>query len=250
MPSPKEHDARPEAQRDRAQRDSQPRFSASSEDLQLAQRASSKRAAGKIPTPQEQAAVRRVRAAQEESLRIQYYKSIPKKHWIEMSGRQAKVLNEQATRYGIPLHGPTIDLYRVALWLHDFLAENGTKLLKAETDESLLEGEATPALEELRRVQCEIKKRELAQIDRELIRREEVNAVLVRVAAILRQGTEKLQKRFGPEAVDIFNEVLSQAEEEAYRLADGPEAGDQQIRQENGGQENTGQKDGGQKGGV
>lgn len=197
------------------------RINATSEDLQLAQRASAKRAAGKIPTPQEAAAARRVRAAQEEALRIQHYKSIPKKHWREMSGRQDKVLNEQATRYGIPLHGPTIDLFAVALWLHDFLAENGTKLLKPETDDSLLEGESTPALEELRRVQCEIKKRELAQIDRELIGREEINHILGRVASILRQFGLELQKKFGPDALDLFNQFLTQAEEEALRLADG-----------------------------
>ncbi len=39
-----------------------------------------------------------------------------------MSGRQAKVLQEQAARYGIPFGGSTIDLPEVVRALHDFLA--------------------------------------------------------------------------------------------------------------------------------
>lgn len=45
-----------------------------------------------------------------------------------MSGRQTKVLNEQAERYGIPLGGRTINLPAVVRALHEFLARNARKL--------------------------------------------------------------------------------------------------------------------------
>ena len=60
-----------------------------------------------------------------------------------MSGRQTKVLNEQADRYGLPLGGPVIDLPKLARALHDFLAANAKKLNTDDT--ALLGGGNSPA---------------------------------------------------------------------------------------------------------
>ena len=46
----------------------------------------------------------------EEQLRWRYYRTIPQKHWKVMSGRQTKVLAEQAQRYGLPFGSASIDL--------------------------------------------------------------------------------------------------------------------------------------------
>src|ERR1043165_6628317 len=54
----------------------------------------------------EQAALRRYEKKKEERLRWEYYASIPQKHWRQMSGRQTKVINEQASRYNLPFGGP------------------------------------------------------------------------------------------------------------------------------------------------
>ena len=42
-------------------------------------------------------------AAAEEADRWRFYGSIPKKHWVKLSGRQHKILDDQASRYGLPI---------------------------------------------------------------------------------------------------------------------------------------------------
>jgi hypothetical protein len=51
---------------------------------------------GQELTAREQAALKKHEKQREEQLRWKYYGSIPQKHWRQMSGRQTKVLNEQA----------------------------------------------------------------------------------------------------------------------------------------------------------
>ena len=91
-------------------------------------------------TKQERVALKRHEREKEERLRWQYYASIPQKHWREMSGRQTKVINEQATRHGIPFGGATINLRAVVRAFHDFLADNAVKL--AREDDALMQGNA------------------------------------------------------------------------------------------------------------
>src|SRR5690242_10540213 len=74
-------------------------------------------------TRPERTALKRHEKDKEERLRWQYYASIPQKHWRQMSGRQSKVINEQAERYGLPFGGPTINLSAVVRAWHNFLAE-------------------------------------------------------------------------------------------------------------------------------
>ncbi len=85
-------------------------------------------------TNPEQAALKRHEKGREEALRWQYYRSIPQKHWREMSGRQAKVLNEQALLYGLPFGTASISLPDVVRRLHDLLATHGRQLLADESD--------------------------------------------------------------------------------------------------------------------
>src|SRR5688500_9477443 len=103
-------------------------------DKELAAKAYRKVMTGEQPTSQERAALRRYEHEQEETRRWQYYESIPQKHWRQMSGRQTKVLNEQAERYGIPFGGRTIHLPNVVRALHEFLARNARRLGTEEDD--------------------------------------------------------------------------------------------------------------------
>ncbi len=52
-----------------------------------------KRASGETPTTQELRALKRFEAAKEHDLRWQYLRTTYKKDYLEMSGRQAKVVN-------------------------------------------------------------------------------------------------------------------------------------------------------------
>ena len=64
-------------------------------------------------TREESQALQRHEKDKAERLRWQFYESIPQKHWRTMSGRQAKVLIEQAQRYGIPFGSATVNLGKV-----------------------------------------------------------------------------------------------------------------------------------------
>ena len=104
-------------------------------------------------TKEERRLLKRHESEKEERLRWQYYASIPQKHWRNMSGRQTKVINEQAQRYGIPFGGASINLPAVVRALHDFLADNAVKL--ARDDDELMQGNGSPALERYREERTE-----------------------------------------------------------------------------------------------
>ncbi|WP_339750336.1 hypothetical protein [uncultured Rubinisphaera sp.] len=115
---------------------------------ETATRAYRKVMAGESVTAEERSALKRYEKQQEEERRWQYYESIPQKHWREMSGRQTKVLHEQAEKYGIPFGEKTINLPRVVRSFHDFLAANARRL--SEDDDLLDAAISSPALERYR----------------------------------------------------------------------------------------------------
>jgi len=129
-----------------------------------------------------------------------------------MSGRQTKILHEQAERYGIPFGGRTISLPEVAKGLHDFLAANKHKLAAAdEPIDPLLNGPPTEALERLRLANAQIAELELARRHGALVEREAVRTGLSQIAGILRSAGDSLQRQFGPEAHIILEEALGDA---------------------------------------
>jgi hypothetical protein len=167
-------------------------------------------------TAPERAALKRHEKEKEERLRWQYYASIPKKHWNQMSGRQNQVLNDQATRYGLPFGGPVINLPVFVRALHNFLAENALKL--ASEEDALLQGGPSPALERYREKRAALADLDLLERQNQLIPRDQSRQALGRIAGILRNAGEMLQRQFGPAAVDILNEALDDAEAEMDRF--------------------------------
>lgn len=129
-------------------------------DRELAARALQKRSRGERPSRDELSALRRVEKQQEEKRRWEYYASIPAKHWKQMSGRQAKVIIEQAQRYGIPFDGREVDLTKVVPALHDFLAQNAAKLNKPRDADQV-----DDQLDRLRRA-----KADMAELERDTAR--------------------------------------------------------------------------------
>ena len=182
-----------------------------------AARAYRKVMAGEKLSRSEQASLRKFEKEKEETLRWQYYKSIPQKHWLEMSGRQAKVLYEQAERYGIPFGERTISLPDVVRALHDFFKRNAVKLA---VDDVLLTGESSPALERYREERAALARLDRLERERVLVNRQEIREGLSRVASILRTAGDTLQRQYGPGALEILNEALAEAER-AMERSDG-----------------------------
>ncbi|WP_417851060.1 hypothetical protein [Thalassoglobus sp.] len=179
-------------------------------DRQLANSAYRKVMAGEQPTAQEKAALKRYEKEQEETRRWQYYESIPQKHWRQMSGRQTKVLNEQAERYGIPFGGRTINLPQVVHALHDFLAANARKFI--DDDDDLLNANvSSPALERYREERAKLAKLDRLEREQRLVSRDEIRQGLGQIAGILRTAGDVLQRQYGNGAVEILNEALDDA---------------------------------------
>jgi hypothetical protein len=166
-------------------------------------------------TKQERSALKRHEKEKEERLRWQYYGSIPQKHWRQMSGRQTKVINEQADRYGIPFGGPTVNLSSVVRAFHDFLADNAVKL--ARDEDPLMQGAGSPALERYREERAAIARLDRLEREGKLLPRDEVREAMGRVASVLRSAGDALQRQFGPSAVEILYEALDDANREIDR---------------------------------
>jgi len=165
----------------------------------------------------ERAALKRHEKEKEERLRWQYYACIPQKHWRAMSGRQTKVLNEQAERYGLPFGGPTVNLPALARALHDFLADNALRLARDDESDPLLAGGGSPALEEYRKEKTLLARLDRMEREGQLIPRDIARESLGRIAAIVRAAGESLGQQFGPPAVDLLNEALADADAEIAR---------------------------------
>jgi len=180
---------------------------------QLARAALHKLAAGQTPTRAELRAKARVEADVEERKRWEYYRTIPKKHWIDMSGRQYKILDGQAKTYGLPIAGESVDLPAVVRWLHDFLANNGRKLLAPDSDADLLYGGGdSPALERLREESWKCKRLERLEREGQLVDREQIRSTLSAFAGLLRNCGEALQKQFGPDALELLLATIEDGE--------------------------------------
>jgi hypothetical protein len=170
----------------------------------------------------ERAAVKRHEKDKEERLRWQYYGSIPQKHWRSMSGRQAKVINEQAVRHGIPFDGAVVSLPTVVRALHDFLADNKVKL--ARDDDDLMTGPASPALERYREERAALARLVRMERETELLPRDLVRQSLSKIATILRSAGESLQRQFGDGASDLLYEAIGDAQAEIERFFLDPES--------------------------
>ncbi|MEX0937330.1 MAG: hypothetical protein WDZ59_05675 [Pirellulales bacterium] len=167
-------------------------------------------------TAQERAALKRHEKEKEERLRWEYYESIPQKHWRQMSGRQTKVINEQAKRYGIPFGGANINLPDVVRAMHDFLAENAIRL--SRDDDPLMQGGGSPALERYREERAALARLDRQEREGQLIPRSDVREALGRIASIVRGAGDAIQRQFGAAAAETLYEALDDAQREIDRF--------------------------------
>lgn len=181
--------------------------------VQLAKRALQKQAAGGKLTREEARAVERVKAHQEEEARWRHYATIPKAHYIQLSGRQQKILDDQHRRYGMPVGGKTIDLGELLRWIHQLLADHGRKLLKPDDrDDLLYGGDGSPALERYREEQYMLARLERLEREGQLVSLKHVTDGLTKIAAHLRELGEELKKQHGNDALDLLNSHLDECD--------------------------------------
>jgi phage terminase Nu1 subunit (DNA packaging protein) len=183
-------------------------------DRELLSAARAKQQAGQKLTAAESAAMRRFLRQADGTNRWRVYSAIPKKDYVRLSGRQHKILDDQARRYDMPLLGPTIDLGQLARWLHDFLARHADKLAREESDDPLLAAGGG-----IWREKYQKEKALLARLDRReregtLVDRERSHQTWLRVAGILRRCGEVLQRQYGPAALRLLNQALEDASRE------------------------------------
>lgn len=175
---------------------------------------------GDHPSRFQLAGWKRADARDEEAKRWEYYATIPQKHWLEMCGRQRKVLVVQAEQYRIPFAGAVVDLRDVARAFSDFLAANARKLNAADSDDELLGGGNSPALERYRDERAKLAKLDRLERERTLLPRDEVHQKMMRFAAIIRSCGDALQRQFGPEAHALLDESINEATREIDGLKD------------------------------
>lgn len=141
---------------------------------------------------------------------------------MQWSGRQYKILDEQAQRYGIPVGDATINLAEVAVWIHDLLAAHGRRILAGDSASEIWDdlenpdredgGPSSPALERKREVEYQLRLRDLAERDGQLVSRDKVRTGLAAIVSILRHYGDQVQRQFGSDALDLLNDTLADAE--------------------------------------
>lgn len=178
-------------------------------DAQLAVRALEKEAAGKKPTKREAAALARLDRARDDQLRAEHYRTIPQRDWLAWSGRQARTVNEQARRYGIPFGGRLVSLPDVVRALHDFFSKHGKSL--AELVEP---GRKSEALEALRDEKARMARLDRLKREGEVIARQDVHEGLARIATVLRSAGKILQTKHGRDARAVLDEALDDCQRE------------------------------------
>ena len=133
-----------------------------------------------------------------------------------MSGRQPKVLAEQANLYGLPFGGRVIDLPILVGRLHDFLAKLGRHggkwiktLLEGDYD---AEGPQTESLDRLRTAKAEKEEFGLQVLKKKYLPVDEIQDLFAVIASGLRQTLDSLQRQFGTEAMNIVREGIEEVE--------------------------------------
>lgn len=165
-------------------------------DRVLAEAAARKTAAGEKPTELELAAVARIQREDEAQQRWAYYRTVPKKDYLEMAGRPAQVVNEQGRRWNLPIDGPVIDLPKVVFAFHEFLAANHKRLGERGDGPATRKLQAEAALLEMKQ----------ATLAGKLWRRSDVEPGIMLVFDAMRQAIEALQKAGHQDAADMVQE--------------------------------------------
>lgn len=184
-----------------------------------ARAAGEKQKAGRTLNRADQSALRRHKEYSNQIAFWSIARELPKVDYQAMSGRQTKILHDQARSYGLPVLGPTVDLARVIEWLHQAIADG--RLHNPGDDDEGLGGQNSPALERLRAHKATLAEIEVMKARGEIFSAEEMNRRVLDMAGILRAAGEKLQRRFGEEARQILSDAIDDYGRQAERIYGG-----------------------------
>jgi hypothetical protein len=84
-------------------------------------------------------------------------------------------------------------------------------------DDALLAAGDSPELERYRAARASLAELELGERNASLVHRDQLEPAFTAYASAVRRAGEALQRRFGPEAVDLLNEALTEAEQAVRR---------------------------------
>jgi len=163
-----------------------------------------KAAAAKVTLP-------KLSRAQKEEVFRQMASALPKKLYLEASGKSTQVCHEQADRWEIPLRGRTIDLRAILQRFHAILVEHGRKLSAIASADELdpaVQDASSPYLEEKRKWESKQARLKYETAAQQRIRRDDVDKGLEALAVILQNAGEALLRQFGPDAQRIVNDAL------------------------------------------
>lgn len=182
-------------------------------DQELLRSAAAKRKDGKQLNRQEAAVVRKAAASREEQQRWRHYHTIPQKHWVRMSGRQWKILRQQSELYGIAFAEPVIDLEKVVRQIHDFFAKHFRKFATPSDPEGeMLVGCSQAIKDEFVRQQTRKAKLQADEMEGKLVNISELFPLVQQAFGSVRKTGEALQRRFGPEALSMLEDGMSEFE--------------------------------------
>ena len=154
----------------------------------------SKVSRGETPTAQERAALDRYEKEKEDAPALAVLRLDSPKHWRAMSGRQTKVLNEQAATYGISFGGPVINLPTFVRQFHDFLARNARRLREGD-DDMMAVDVSSPALERYREERAALARLDRLEREGALMPKDDVREGLGRIATTIRAAGDILQRQ-------------------------------------------------------
>jgi hypothetical protein len=175
--------------------------------MELARSAAGKKARGQKLSREESRALDWAGRRQREQMADETLRALPKGLYCRLAGRQQKVVDEQASRYGLPLLGATVDLYSVVKAYHDFLAANAARL-SDNTDVDLQRVKLQAEIEVLER-RVKLLDADIADRKGRLISRAELVDRLEAFSGRLRGLGDRLLRQFGNDALAMLNEFLS-----------------------------------------
>lgn len=144
-----------------------------------------------------------------------FLESCPKGIYLELAGRQHKVIDDAAENHNLPLIGPTINLYHAVKALHDRVVEYGSNRNPAldgdleELKAEKLKREIVKLTHQATQLEIEIQRRRDSLVDRH-----EVRERLAWLSHFLAKLGKRLAKTGGPESQKVFNEHLKTLAEE------------------------------------
>jgi len=136
--------------------------------------------------------------------------------YCRLAGRQNKVIDEAAHRYGFPIGGPVVNLYDAVKALHDFVAANGQRFasqIDEENDREELEKEKLRKQIEGYTIENERREIDLQHARGDAIPKDNLRAALSALQAHLRSFGQQL-RRTNPTAVDDYNDFLDRLADE------------------------------------